>query len=331
MFPNSCSSVTWRIRQVTDEWQSRTSNHLSNWVVLARKDFYEKRLRRRSSSHDLEKVFQLMKDRRGFRIIDGYRQSPGKLAQQHAALAQGILHDTTEPFPCLLSEQVGSSLASALKESEQRLSALLHDRSRIGRELHDCVLQALYAIGLSLEETSGICRDTAQAMPLSRDQATEQINKLIQEIRRMIQSVESDSVDPFRLVSELQSLAQTVERVSELRIRVEVDPEAEEILTGEEARELVTITREALNNCVRHASATRIAIALRQIGSRVRLSIRDNGSGFEVGHGHAKGIGFAQMENRVRKIGGRLDIQSTLGRGTCITADVYLEPALMTV
>ncbi|MDE3052107.1 MAG: histidine kinase, partial [Nitrospirota bacterium] len=60
-------------------------------------------------------------------------------------------------------------------------------------------------------------------------------------------------------------------------------------------------------------------------------SIRDNGSGFEVGHGHAKGIGFAQMENRVRKIGGRLDIQSTVGRGTCITADVYLEPILTTV
>ena len=272
-----------------------------------------------------------MKNRRGFRIIDGFRQSSYKQGQQRASLAQEIPRDTTEPFPCLLSEPLGSSLASALKASEQRLSALLHDRSRIGQELHDCVLQALYAIRLSLEQTPGLRRGASQAMPLPRDQASDQLNKLIQEIRRMIQSVESDSVDPFRLVSELQSLAQTVERVSELRIRVEVDPAAEEILTGEEARELVTITREALSNCVRHASATRIAIALRQIGSRVRLSIRDNGSGFEVGHGHAKGIGFAQMENRVRKIGGRLDIQSTVGRGTCITADVYLEPILTTV
>jgi signal transduction histidine kinase len=143
--------------------------------------------------------------------------------------------------------------------------------------------------------------------------------------------VESDSVDPFRLVSELQSLSQTFERVSELRIRLEIDPAAEEILTGEEARELVTITREALSNCVRHARASRIVIALRQIGSRVRLSIRDNGSGFEVEHEHAKCIGFAHMEERVRKIGGRLNIQSTVGRGTCITADVYLEPILTTV
>ena len=261
-----------------------------------------------------------MKDRRGFQIIDGFRQSSGKRGQQRAMCAQGIPSDTAESVPCLLREQVGSSLASGLKASEQRLSALLHDRSRIGRELHDSVLQALYAIGLSLAQTPGLRQGAPQAGPRSHDQASDQLNKLIQDIRRMILSVESDRVDPFRLVSELQALAQTFERVSEVRIRVEIDPAAEEILTGEEARELVTITREALSNCVRHARATRIVIALRHIGSRVQLSIRDNGSGFDAEDGPAKGIGFAHMEDRVRKIGGRLNIQSRSGQGTCITA-----------
>jgi signal transduction histidine kinase len=147
----------------------------------------------------------------------------------------------------------------------------------------------------------------------------------------MILRVESDCVDPFRLVSELQSLALTVEQVSQVQVRVEVDPAAEEILTGEEGRELVMIAREALSNCVCHARATRIVIALQRIGSRVRLTIRDNGSGFDVEHGPPKGIGFAHMEDRIRKIGGRLDIKSTVGRGTCIIAHVYLEPILTTV
>ena len=182
-----------------------------------------------------------MIDRHGFRILDGFRQSHGKPAQQPAFLAQGIHHDTTESLPCLLSEQVGSSLASALKASEQRLSVLLHDRSRIGRELHDSVLQALYAIGLSLAQSPELRRGAPQAVPLCRGQATDQLNKLIQDIRRMILTMESDSVDPFRLVSELQALAETFERMSELRIHVEVDPVAEELLTGEEARELVTM------------------------------------------------------------------------------------------
>lgn len=272
-----------------------------------------------------------MKNRRGFQIIDGFRQSPGKPLQQPASLAQGIPHDTAEAIPCLLSGQVETSLTAALTASEERLSALLYDRSRIGRELHDSVLQALYAIGLSFAESPGLYRGSPQAGPRAHNEAAGQLHMLIQDIRRMILSVESDCVDPFRLVSELQALAQTVERVSDLRIRVGVDPAAEEILTGEEARELVTITREALSNCVRHARATRIVIALRHIGSRVQLSICDNGSGFDVEHGPAKGIGFAHMEDRVRKIGGRLNIQSKVGRGTCITADVYLEPILTTV
>ncbi|HLA60821.1 MAG TPA: ATP-binding protein [Nitrospiraceae bacterium] len=279
----------------------------------------------------LERALQRMKDRRGFQIFDGFLQSHGTRTQQRASLAQGIPRDTAESVSYLLQKQAGNSLASALKISERRLSALLHDRSRIGRELHDSVLQALYAIGLSLAQSLELRRSKPPALLRSQGQATDQLNKLIQVIRRMILSVESDSVDPFRLVSELQALAQTVERVSEVRIRVGVDPAAEEILTGEEARELVTITREALNNCVRHARATRIVISLRHIGSRVQLSIRDNGSGFDVEHGAAKGIGFTHMKDRVRKIGGRLDIQSTVGRGTCIIAHVYLEPILTTV
>jgi two-component system, NarL family, sensor histidine kinase DevS len=276
-------------------------------------------------------MFQLIIDRRGFQIINGFRQSPGKPANQRVSLAQGIPRDTAESVSYLVQKQAGNSLASALKASEQRLSALLHDRSRIGLELHDSVLQALYAIGLSLAQSHELSKGAPQAGLRAYDQVADQLHKVIQDIRRMILSVESDCVDPFRLVSELQALAQTVERISQLRVHVGVDQAAEEILTGEEARELVTITREALNNCVRHACATRIVISLRHIGPRVQLSICDNGSGFDVEHGSAKGIGFTHMKDRVRKIGGRLDIQSTVGRGTCIIAHVYLEPILTTV
>lgn len=276
-------------------------------------------------------MVQLMMDRRGLQILDGFRQSSGKRTQQRASLDQGMLHDAVESVPLLLREQVGSNLAAALKASEQRLSALLHDRSRIGRELHDSVLQALYAIAVSRAQSPESCRDAPPALQSVHGHATDQLNKLIQDIRRMIMRVESDRVDPFRLVYELQTLGQTCEGVSGLRIRVAVAPAAEEVLTGEEAHELVAIAREALSNCVRHARATRVVIALRHIGSRVRLRICDNGSGFKITHGRARGLGFAQMENLARKIGGHLSVQSKVGRGTCITADVYLEPVLTTL
>jgi len=272
-----------------------------------------------------------MKDPQKFQILDGFQRSAGQKAKQRPSLARRMSCNTPEVMSLLRSEQVGGCLAVALKSSEQRLSALLHDRSRIGRELHDSVLQALYAIGVTLEQTHRLRRGAPQVGMNVRDLAADQLRRLIQDIRRMILSVESDRVDSYRLVFELQALALTVEQVSQVQVHVEVDPEAEEILTGEEARELVMITREALSNCVCHARATRIEVILQRVGSRVQLRIRDNGMGFDVKHGLVKGIGFAQMEDRARKIGGRLEVQSTVGRGTSIIAEVYIEPILTTV
>ena len=277
----------------------------------------------------MERPLEVMKDRRGLQILDGFRSS-SRQQQQRAMSAHGMPTDGEASVTCLLREEVGSSLVFGLQASEQRLSALLHDRSRIGRELHDSVLQALYSIKLSLEQSSGLHQGAPKAGPRTH-QAEDQLNTVIEDIRRMIASVESDPADPFRLVSELQALAQAIEEVSEVRIRVEIDPTAEEILTSEEAPELIAIAKEALSNCVRHAHATRVVIALRYVGIRVQLSIRDNGSGFDVELGRENGLGFSRMEERVRKIGGRLNVQSTVGRGTCLTADVYLEPILAIV
>lgn len=269
-----------------------------------------------------------MNDRREFQIIEGFRQSRGKPTQPRKSLAQERPHDTASSNLCQLRDQAEHSLLEALTASEQRLSALLHDRSRIGQELHESVLDALYTIRVGLAQPAALHNGAPSARPQTHNQTANQLSLLIQNIERMIRSLESDRVDPFRLISELQGLARSTEHAHAVQIRVKVEPEAEEILTGEEARELVAITREALNNSVRHARAPRVVIALRHIGSCVRLRIRDNGSGFDMAQAPAKGLGFSHMEDQVRKIGGRLNIQSTVGRGTCITADVYLEPIL---
>jgi signal transduction histidine kinase len=214
--------------------------------------------------------------------------------------AHGMPTDGEASVTCLLREEIGSSLVSGLQASEQRLSVLLHDRGRIGRELHDSVLQALHAIKLTLEQTSGLRQGASQAGLRTHNQAEDQLDTVIEDIKRMIARVESDPEDPFRLDSELRALAQAIEDVSEVRIRVEIDPTAEEILTSEEAYELIAIAKEALSNCVRRAHATQVVIALRHVGTRVQLSIRDNGSGFDVELGRDTGPGFLRMEERIR-------------------------------
>jgi two-component system, NarL family, sensor kinase len=277
------------------------------------------------SRHSMERPLQVMKDRRGLQILDGYRSFSGQLQRQCGMGAHEMPTKGEASITCLLREDVGSSLVSGLQASEQRLNALLHDRSRIGRELHDSVLQALYSIKRILEQNCGLHQEAPKAGSRTYNQAEDQLNMVIEDIQRMIVSVASDPADPFRLDYELQALAQSIEEVSEVRIRVEIDPTAEEILTSEEAYELITIAKETLSDCVRRAHATQVVIALRHLGTRVQLSIRDNGPGFDVELGREKGPGFSRMEERIRKIGGRLNVQSTVGQGAC------LEPILAIV
>lgn len=240
------------------------------------------------------------------------------------------LHSHTPPFiPSKdVPPQSSGDLTLALRASEQRLSALLEDRGRIGRDLHDCILQSLYAIGLSLERSRRLTSNVSRANRSSGNQAVDQLNNLIQDIRRMIHGLEYGGVEEFDLASELRVLVDTYSQIGTLQIAMELQPAAMEILTGEEEREILNIVREALSNCVRHARASQATVTLQTRGSRVRLAIGDDGAGFDSNKNQFAGYGLANMAARAKKLGGQLMIRSQIGRGTKIIAEFSLEPVL---
>jgi two-component system, NarL family, sensor kinase len=230
------------------------------------------------------------------------------------------------------SSDIPEDLAQALRASEQRLSALLEDRGRIGRDLHDCVLQSLYAIGLSLEQSrrthpSG---DARAARPAGAE-VVDQLNTLIHDIRRMITGLERGTVEAFDLAAELSSLVATYTQIGPMQIALDLQPAAIDILTGEEEREILNIVREALSNCARHARATQASVVLQHRGPRVRLTIEDNGAGFEPEKRPVAGYGLTNMAARAKRLGGQLTVRSCLGRGTKIIAEFALEPVLTPV
>ncbi len=255
-------------------------------------------------------------------------------------LIQGLIQktsETTRSLPSPTSQftplkhsppQSSGDLTLALRASEQRLSALLEDRGRIGRDLHDCVLQSLYAIGLNLEQSRRLTLNVSRASRSSGDRVVAQLNNLIQDIRRMIHGLEYGSVEEFDLASELRVLVGTYAQVGNLQIITKLRPAALEILTGEEEREILNIVREALSNCVRHAHASQATVTLQMRGSRVRLVIGDDGVGFDSNKHQFAGYGLANMNARARKLGGTLRIRSKMGRGTHIIAEFSLEPIL---
>lgn len=271
-----------------------------------------------------------MKDRKGLQLIDGFRHLlPSTKAPRSDQDSLALQGGDFAPFH--MREPVKDGLTSALKATERRLSMLLEDRNRIGRDLHDSVLQSLYAIGLNLAATRRVNpRDPPESQE-SYDRIIEQLNRLIHEVRGMIRSLERGTVQEFDLPSELSTLSEIYEQAGQLRIELDLQAKAIEILTNEEEQEILNIVREALSNCVRHASATRATVSIRARGTRVRVSVSDDGSGFVTTDNAHRGFGLANMAARARKIGGTLRVRSKLGRGTQIIAEFPLEPVLTPV
>ena len=236
-----------------------------------------------------------------------------------------------ESFDLRHLEPCAGELTTAFKATESRLSKLLEDRTRIGRDLHDCVLQSLYAIGLNIETAQRTRSDQRVEAKEVDNRMIQQINQLIHEVRGMIRELESGSVQEFDLSSELFALCTTYEQTGRLHVKLDLQQSAIDVLTNEEEREILNIAREALSNCARHAHATRAVVSIRMREAKIRVSIHDNGIGFSTAVGQPRGYGLANMEARAKRLGGALRVQSKTGEGTQVIAEFSLEPLLTSI
>lgn len=266
-----------------------------------------------------------MKNQFPFQIIDGFRRGS---AADKSSFSSGVASSENQLLQQLVGRATEADLPLILEASQKRLTALLEDRNRIGRDLHDCVLQPLFGITLSLETHRLTCTNLHSEINCSCEQSVKQLNKLIEKIRRIIRGLEEGAVQEFDLLSEMNSLISTYEPLGQLQIELIVQSQALNLLTQEEKRELFNITREALNNCIRHAQATRATIKLNHSNDKIRLAIVDNGIGFSPSENQSRGYGLPNMETRAKKLGGQLHVRSERGRGTRIIAEFALEPSL---
>lgn len=260
-----------------------------------------------------------------FKLLDGGLRSTSTLSTARSVQPPTESLDLYQLKPCV------GELTTAFKATESRLSKLLEDRSRIGRDLHDSVLQSLYAIGLNIEAVRRTRSDQTVERKETDDRMIHQINQLIHEVRGMIRELESGSVQEFDLPSELSTLCTTYEQAGRLHLKLDIQRSAIDVLTHEEEREILNIVREALSNCARHADATRVVISIRMREARIRVSIHDDGIGFPAVVGQPRGYGLANMEARAKRLGGTLRVQSKTGEGTQVIAEFSLEPLLTSI
>jgi two-component system, NarL family, sensor histidine kinase DevS len=197
----------------------------------------------------------------------------------------------------------------------QRLQ-VFEERERIAKELHDGVIQSLFAVGMSLQGLASSSADPETARRL--EAAVEDVDVAIRDLRNYIFGLRPGILADRQLDQALKELTTEFEARSGIVTVVDVDGEAASSLASS-AGEVVQLAREALSNVSRHAEATTCRVSLRRAAEGIVLEIDDDGRGFDVGT-TTPGMGLRNLRERAESIGGKLEIESTPGEGTTVRA-----------
>jgi signal transduction histidine kinase len=193
---------------------------------------------------------------------------------------------------------------------------VFEERERIAKELHDGVIQALFAVGMNMQGLASSSSDVELARRL--EAAVEDVDHAIRDLRNYIFGLRPGILADRQLEQALKELATEFGSRSDVVTVVDVDGEAASALASR-AGEVVQLAREALSNVSRHARATTCRVSLRRGAEGIVLEIDDDGRGFDVGT-TIPGMGLRNLRERVESIGGELEIQSTPGDGTIVRA-----------
>ena len=217
----------------------------------------------------------------------------------------------------------GLAIENARLSERVQALAVVEERERIGRDLHDGVIQRMYGVALGLDDVAELASRDPVAAGERIDRAIDALHEAIAEVRTFIYGLRPGLDTAGSLGSALESLAEE----TRLNTTIEIDVAAQRVakLSPVARGELLSIAREALSNVVRHAGATRATIEVAASDGKLRLVIADDGAGFDVTapvpDGHH---GLANMRRRAESLGGALVAESASGAGTRIIVTVPL-------
>jgi signal transduction histidine kinase len=220
-----------------------------------------------------------------------------------------------------LAAQAGIAIEFTRAQEELRRLALVHDRERIAKELHDDVIQSLFAEGMALQAALGVVNDPS-AIKVRLEASIEHIDRVIRDLRNYIFALRPGIAADRQLDRSLRDLSRDF-AASGLPIEVDTDEIAVSQLAGR-AADVVQFAREAISNAVRHSGASRVLVSFVALGDHVLLEVSDDGSGFDLSNVSAHGYGLTNLRARAEDLGGELEIESEPGRGTWVRVRIPL-------
>ena len=217
-----------------------------------------------------------------------------------------------------LPNHSGPLLLAVVQDITERKRAT-EAKERLSQDLHDNLLQSLYAVGMQLEAAKLVADRSAKQSKQRMSHAIAQLNELVNDVRQFIALLKQDQPPAMDFRQALQRLADSFSSGSRAAIDLEIDQGAVEHVGSEQAVQLLNIAREALSNSVRHANASRHVLLVQQRPGALIMQISDDGKGFNLAQKRPRGHGLLNMAARARTIGAEFSLTSRPQQGTCVT------------
>ncbi len=214
----------------------------------------------------------------------------------------------------------------ALRHSEAALRRTLEEQARLGRNLHDSVIQSLYAAGMGLASIRAQIHDSPDEAEAKIEQTRLALNETIRDVRNFITGLEPEAVRHQSFAHALDRLVEYLRAVHPIQAAIAIDESLAATFTLAQRAHALQIAREAVSNAVRHGEAAHVRLALQRVDGRAEFTIDDDGRGFTPAAGSGSGRGLKNLAERARELGAELTVSSELGKGTRVTV-VFPLPA----
>jgi signal transduction histidine kinase len=230
--------------------------------------------------------------------------------------------DEDEELIVLLAAHAAIAIVNARLYEESRELSIVAERNRLALDLHDAVSQKLFGLALSAEAAGALLeRDPAAARELVEKLQT-LAQEALDELRSLVFELRPPDLEKDGLGGALRKHVEVLRRLQQREIQLDVADE----LPADPARdgEVLRIAQEALQNALRHANARHVVLRLSAENGRLLLEVEDDGVGFEPDAPglRSRRLGLTSMEERSRRLGGRLEIHSAQGAGTTVRLEV---------
>ncbi|MEK9522079.1 GAF domain-containing protein [Streptomyces sp. adm13(2018)] len=246
------------------------------------------------------------------------------LANKRCARETGSCGFTAEDEELLsiLAQHAAIALTNARLYERSRELTIAEERSRLAHELHDAVSQKLFSLRLTAQAAAALVdRDPARAKG-ELQQVAALAAEAADELRAAVVELRPAALDEDGLVHTLRTHIQVLDRAHTARVTFE-SPGTRALPAAQEEA-VLRVAQEALHNALRHADAARVAVALTRAGQGARLTVTDDGKGFDPRTVRSAGrhLGLVSMRDRAGGVGGSLTVTSAPGEGTTIEMEV---------